>query len=38
MGETCNIYEKEKYISSKEILKERDGSVELGLNGWIIIQ
>jgi hypothetical protein len=31
-------YMGEKYICSMEILKERDGSVELGLKGWIIIQ
>jgi len=38
MGETCIIYGREKFISSMEILKESDGSLELGLNGCIIIQ
>jgi hypothetical protein len=38
MGETCSMYGRVKYIYSTEILKERYSSVELSLNGWIIIQ
>jgi hypothetical protein len=38
MGETCTVCGRKRQVCLMGILKERDGSVELGLNGWIIMQ